>query len=155
MSNKILIVLIGVLVVLMLGMGGGLFLMWNKLSAITIQVNANTGEPSSQGTAAEAPLGPIYALDTFIVNLADQGGKRYLRVSMDLELGNPEMESQIEKRLPQIRNSILMILPSKRFDEISSVAGKTALRDEVLAALNEFLTSGKITNIFFKEFVVQ
>jgi flagellar FliL protein len=74
---------------------------------------------------------------------------------MDLELGNPEMESQIEKRLPQIRNSILMILPSKRFDEISSVAGKTALRDEVLAALNEFLTSGKITNIFFKEFVVQ
>ena len=32
MSNKILVLLIGVLMVLMLGLGGGLFMMWNKLS---------------------------------------------------------------------------------------------------------------------------
>jgi len=155
MSNKVLIILIGVMMIFMLGMGGGLFLMWNKLSAINMQTNANAGVQPGQTGANEQPLGTIYALDTFIVNLADKGGNRYLRVTMDLELGIPELESELEKRLPQVRDSILMILPSKRFEDISSVEGKIALRDQILERLNGFLTLGKITNIYFKEFVVQ
>jgi len=74
---------------------------------------------------------------------------------MDLELGIPELESELDKRLPQVRDSILMILPSKRFEDISSVEGKIALRDQIIETLNGFLTLGKITNIYFKEFVVQ
>ena len=155
MSNKILILLIGVLMVLMLGMGGGLFLMWNKLATINVQADANASGQPGQEAVAEQLLGAIYGLETFIVNLADKGGTRYLRVTMDLELGIPELESEIEKRLPQVRDSILMILPSKRFEDISSVEGKVALRDEILKALNGFLVQGEISNIYFKEFVVQ
>jgi flagellar FliL protein len=155
MSNKILVLLIGVLMVLMMGMGGGLFLMWNKLSTISLQANANTGTQPSQSAVVKHSLGPIYTLDTFIVNLADKGGKRYLRVTIDLELQNSEMQAELVKRLPQVRDSILMILPSKRFDDISSMDGKVALRDEILNTLNGFLTQGKITKIYFKEFVVQ
>jgi len=145
----------GVLIVFMLGMGGGLFMMWNKLSELSVQSAANAGVNPNQGTNPEHPLGPIYSLETFIVNLADKGGNRYLRITMDLELTNPELAAEISKRLPQIRDSVLMILPSKRFDDISSVDGKAALRDEILEKLNSILTLGKITNIYFKEFVVQ
>jgi flagellar FliL protein len=48
-----------------------------------------------------------------------------------------------------------MILPSKRFADISPMAGKIALRDEILETLNGFLIQGEISNIYFKEFVVQ
>ena len=41
MSNKILIILIGVMMVFMLGLGGGLFMMWNKLSAMETQNQAS------------------------------------------------------------------------------------------------------------------
>ena len=155
MSNKILVLLIGVLMVLMLGLGGGLFMMWNKLSTLNTQSVASAGQQPDKPASLEQPLGPIFALDTFIVNLADKGGNRYLRVTMDLELGNSELESELEKRLPQVRDGILMILPTKRFEDISTVQGKTALRDEVLETLNGFLAQGKIINIYFKEFVVQ
>jgi len=141
--------------VLMLGMGGGLFMMWNKLSAINIQANANASGQPGQEENLEQPLGTIIALETFIVNLADKGGNRYLRVTMDLELGIPELETEVIKRLPQVRDGILMILPSKRFADISSMEGKVALRGEILATLNGFLVQGEITNIYFKEFVVQ
>ncbi len=142
--------------VLMLGLGGGLFMMWNKLSALNTQSVANAGgQPENPEGVLEHPLGPIFSLDTFIVNLADKGGNRYLRVTMDLELGTPKLEAEINKRLPQVRDSILMILPTKRFEDISTVQGKTALRDEMLATLNGYLAQGKITNIYFKEFVVQ
>jgi flagellar FliL protein len=155
MSNKILVILIGFLMVFMLGMGGGLFMMWNKLSELSVQSAANAGVNPAQGNSIEQPLGPIFPLTTFIVNLADKGGNRYLRVTMDLELGNPELETELNKRLPQVKDSILMILPSKRFEDISTVEGKIALRDEILEKLNSLLTQGKITNIYFKEFVVQ
>ncbi len=155
MSNKILVILIGVLVILMLGLGGGLFMMWNKMSALDTQIKSQTEEQPGQKAALEEPLGPIVSLDTFIVNLADKGGTRYLRLTLDLELGNKEMEKEFEKRLPQIRDSILMILPTKRFADINTTEGKAALRQEIMEKLNSFLAMGKVTNIFFKEFVVQ
>ncbi len=155
MSNKILVILIGFLVVLMLGLGGGLFMMWSKMSALDNQFKAQKSEQSGQPAVLEEPLGPIVSLDTFIVNLADKGGTRYLRLTIDLELGTKELEKEIEKRLPQVRDSILMILPTKRFADINTAAGKIALRNEIMEKLNSFLSMGKVTNIFFKEFVVQ
>ena len=159
MSNKILITMIGVVVVCMLGLGGGLFMMWNKLSAMETQVQRNAQNDEQADTDTPVPveelLGPIFPLDTFIVNLADKGGKRYLRITVDLELDNEGLESEIKKRLPQVRDSILTILPTKRFEDISSANGKTALRDEMLTRLNGLLAHGQITNIYFKEFVVQ
>jgi len=155
MSNKILVLLIGVMMMLMLGLGGGLFMMWNQLSALNAQSVADAGEQPDEVVSLEQSLGPIFSLDTFIVNLADKGGTRYLRVTMDLELGNSDLEDELHKRLPQVRDSLLMILPSKRFEDISTVQGKTALRNEMLEALNGYLGQGKITNIYFKEFVVQ
>ena len=155
MSNKILVLLIGVVMVLMLGLGGGLFMMWNKLSAMNTPSVANAGQEPETENSTEHPLGPIFSLDTFIVNLADNGGNRYLRVTMDLELGNSELEAEIDKRLPQVRDSILMILPTKRFEDISTVQGKIALRDYILATINGYLVQGKIAKIYFKEFVVQ
>ena len=159
MSNKILIILIGVVMVLMLGLGGGLFMMWNKLSAMETRAQG-TGEDAGQGdqdssVPVEKLLGPILSLDTFIVNLADKGGKRYLRMTIDLELDSEELESEVKKRLPQVRDSILTILPTKRFDDISSAKGKTALRDQMLERINGLLARGKVTNIYFKEFVIQ
>ena len=159
MSNKILIILIGVVMVLMLGLGGGLFMMWNKLSAMETRTqsaaeNAEQGDQDSS-VPVEKLLGPIFSLETFIVNLADEGGKRYLRMTIDLELDSEELESEVKKRLPQVRDSILTILPTKRFDDISSAKGKTALRDQMLERINGLMARGKVTNIYFKEFVVQ
>lgn len=159
MSNKILIILIGVMMVFMLGLGGGLFMMWNKLSAMETQVKAVSGDDELADQDIPVPveelLGPIFPLDTFIVNLADKGGNRYLRITIDLELDSQELESEIAKRLPQVRDSILTILPTKRFVDISSAKGKTALRDQMQERINGLLARGQITNIYFKEFVVQ
>jgi len=42
-----------------------------------------------------------------------------------------------------------------RFEDISSLEGKIALRDEIIAKLNSFLKSGTITNLYYTEFVIQ
>jgi flagellar FliL protein len=153
MSNKFMFLVVAVLLVLTIGLAAGFFMMWNKLSALSTQ--ANMAVTSQNGKAQAAALGPLYSLDTFIVNLADAGRSRYLRVTMDLELADSSDAGKLTERLPQIRDSILMILPSKQFDDIAGMEGKIALRDEILAKLNSLFGNTVVTNIFFTEFVVQ
>ena len=151
MSNKLIFLIVAVLLVVTLGLAGGFFMMWNKLSDLNTQANAAVEDQQDQ-TAA---LGTLFPLDTFIVNLADQERSRYLRVTMDLELAAATDTQKLTERLPQIRDRILMLLPSKRFADISSTEGKTALRDEIIGKLNGLFPGNVITDIFFTEFVVQ
>ena len=153
MSNKIMFLLIAVLLVVTIGLAAGFFMMWSKLSAL--DTVGNMAVAAQNGQAQGATLGPLFSLDTFIVNLADAGRSRYLRVTMDLELVAAADAAKISKKLPQIRDSILMILPSKQFDDIAGMEGKIALRDEIIAKLNSLFARTVVTNIFFTEFVVQ
>lgn len=153
MSNKLLFLIVAVLLVVTLGLAGGFFMMWNKLSDLNTQANAAAVTPGQQNQTST--LGTLFSLDTFIVNLADQERGRYLRVTMDLELEAEADAAQLNQRLPQIRDRVLMILPSKHFADIASMQGKTALRDEIIGKLNGLFPENVITNIFFTEFVVQ
>ena len=151
MSNKLIFLIVAVLLVVTLGLAGGFFMMWTKLSDLNAQANAAVQDQQPQTPA----LGTLFPLDTFIVNLADQERSRYLRVTMDLELAAPTDTDKLNQRLPQVRDRILMLLPSKRFADIASMEGKTALRDEIIGKLNGLFPENVITNIFFSEFVVQ
>jgi flagellar protein FliL len=164
MSNKVLLILMGLVLVLVLGMGGGMFMIWSKLSAVSPKaVVPETGAEVTPDKAKPEEIGAVVSVDTFIVNLADTGGNRYLRVTMDLELaGKPADKAagktagdELAKRMPQIRDAILMILSTKRYVDISTPEGKTALREEILNAANGLLASSQISRIYFKEFVIQ
>lgn len=154
MSNKVMILILVVFVVLVGTMGAGFFFMWTQLNAVNAQASANT-EASGEDPEQTDRIGPILPLETFIVNLADEGGNRYLRVTMKLELENEKHMEAVQQRLPMIRNSILMILPSKKYEDIDDVEGKIGLRDEVIAKLNSFLKPAAVTSIYFTEFVIQ
>ena len=154
MSNKIVLVVVAVLFIVMIGLTGGLFMIWTKLNASEAQAQ-NTAATDAQGQQIQQSPGIIFPMDTFIVNLADEGGKRYLRITMDLELTQGTVADDLKKRLPQIRDSILMVLPSKRFEDIRTVEGKTSLRSEIIASLNGLFGKKSVSNIYFTEFVVQ
>ena len=170
MSNKVLLILMGLVIVLVLGMGGGMFMIWTKLSAVSAKaVVPETGAEAGAIPDKTKPedIGAVVSVETFIVNLADPGGTRYLRVTMDFELaGKPGDKpadksagkaggDELTKRMPQIRDAIFMILFTKRYVDISTTEGKTALRDEILSAVNGLLASVQISRIYFKEFVIQ
>lgn len=154
MSKKMLIILvIAVLSVAIIG-GGGFFYLKSKGPGSEKGVGTEGTENS--GEKEEMNKKKInFPLESFIVNLADPGGKRYLSTRIVLEFSDKEWIASLEKKVPEIRDRILMILPTKTYKDIQSVEGKNALRASLIAVLNDILQQGKITNIFFQEFVVQ
>jgi flagellar protein FliL len=152
MSKTVLIIIISVAVLFMGTVGAGFFILWNKISQVPLDPTKVAEMPVEE---EENVIGPLYTLDTMIVNLSDHGGKRYLRVTMALELSDTESIATIESRLPQIRDAVLMILPTKTYDDVSTTDGKISLRNQVMEKINALMTKGHVNNIYFTEFVVQ
>ncbi|MGE4317464.1 MAG: flagellar basal body-associated FliL family protein [Deferribacterales bacterium] len=152
--------LIIILVVLLVILGGGGFV------AYKIFLAPKGDQAADQVKKAAAPvvsneIGELYPLETFIVNMMDNEGTRYLKVTIQLELqaGNEkasaELKLELDKRIPQLRDAILTILASKRYEEVSSAQGKLILKQEILRRVNSLLTKGQISNVYFTEFVSQ
>lgn len=153
MSKKTIIIIAAAGLLVLGIVGGGFFIMYKKLSEID---KIKAGIETAAAPKVEQPaIGPVFPLESFIVNLADPGGKRYLRVTMQLELKDAKMTDEVTQRLPQVRDCILTVLPTRKVDDLQSAEGKTGLRNELISSLNELLGAGSITKIYFTEFVIQ
>jgi flagellar protein FliL len=131
----------------------------NKERVSEVMKNEGERTPASIEKDAEAEkeakaMGPTFALERFVVNLADKNASKYLNVVMDIELSNEELSEEIEKRLPQIRDIVILILSSKRYDQISTNDGRKLLREEIKHTINGSLTKGSIKNVYFTNFVI-
>ncbi len=99
--------------------------------------------------------GSMHKMEPFLVNLADPGQLRYLKVTLHVESNQEKVSEEYEKRVPQLRDAILIILSGKCYKDIMNPEGKTVLREEIKGKLNQLLITFKVQNIYFTEFVVQ
>ena len=157
MSKKGLIILVICFLIIAMGVGAGLFVFWGKVSGTTPETVEGSEEVAEKKDVKDSKVKTksLLAMETFVVNLADPGGKRYLRVSIALELDDQDFVEEAKKKTPQMRDRILMILPAKKFKDIRTSSGKGSLRKEMIAQLNPLLDKCKITNLYFQEFVIQ
>ncbi len=160
-KSKLLLIVIILLLLLLAGGGGAAYFLFIKKKPAPAPKNA--AQAPGQAAPAAAPAGPsappvktiIDHLSTFIVNLADQSGSRYLKVTMDLSLSNEAVKKEIEDKMPMIRDTIITILSNKYYNDIATPAGKLTLKRELISRLNVALTKGRILDIYFTDFVVQ
>lgn len=108
------------------------------------------GKEGAAGAVATA-----FALEPFIVNIYDGQELRYLRVKVEFETAAPDAKTEIESRQAPLRDAILVLLTTKTLQDIQDLQGKNQLRDEILVAANKILPPGKVTKVYFTDFVVQ
>ena len=150
-SKKGLFVII-IIAVLVLG-GGGFGAYW-----FLLRTPPPTAAELAEIEAAKKPepvILPVFALKPFVVNLADKKSRRYLKVTMKLELSNEELLEEVDKRRAQLRDVVLTLLSSKTAAEISTLEGKFLLRQDIIKRVNVNLVTGKVTKVYWEEFVVQ
>lgn len=99
-------------------------------------------------------IGKTIPMETFLVNLSGNRGNKLLKVNMELEVEGERIAEEIDKRKPQIRDIIIILLSSKTYAQVSSAEGKEFLREEIRDTVNSFLSKGKIRRVLFTEFIV-
>jgi flagellar protein FliL len=111
--------------------------------------------PPEESKQPEVEQNVAHEMGTFLVNLSDPGGKRYLKISIQLELNSQVVSQELNKRNVEVRDAILMILSSKEYNDIGNAMGKMVLKREILTRLNKMLRDGQAREIYFTEFLVQ
>jgi flagellar protein FliL len=155
-SKKSMGMIIGLIVGLLVLGGGGYYAYITFFQEKAVEEVPVEGEEGAEEEVEEdVNLGVMFPIDPFIVNLAGSEGKRFLKVTISLELSTPEVHAELKENIQKVTDSILVLLSSKSFEDVYSVQGKFKLKDEVTTRVNRFLVVGHVKDAYFTEFIIQ
>ncbi len=128
--------------------------------------------------------GVVVDLGDFVLNLADENHRRYLKTNVALEVSQPEeaapkeepkksgghghgeaeeaapkpsdLETKLNEYKPAIRDAVITTLSSKTAAELSTVAGKELAKEQIMAAINGILAGqNEVLRVSFGQFIIQ
>jgi flagellar FliL protein len=119
------------------------------------QQTAQEGTQEQGQGKADSSSTELVSLPSMLVNLADPMGKRFIKVSIDLEVEGKKTKKRIKDNMSRIKDALILLLSSKSFSDISSMEDKLALKTEIVKRINQILDSSPVHDLYFTQFVVQ
>ncbi len=127
---------------------------------------------TAQATVAKSEpvkiLSHTVELEPMVVNLADAGGKAYLRIAVTLKVADPEQPKGVKpaeekpkegngvaKPDAALRDTVLDVLGRQNAEALLAVDGKGVLKDALKDALKKRNNDVPVLDIYFAEFLVQ
>jgi len=107
------------------------------------------GGEGSEGVQGIVDLGDL------VVNPAGTGGRRYLKVQVQVELGDPSASGLVESRTPKLRDRIIRELTSRTLAELTDPVAKDEMKETIIDEMNRILGSEVIGDMYFTEYVIQ
>jgi flagellar protein FliL len=177
-GSKLVTILTIVNVAATLGMGGVLLVSFHKEKTSTSVEDISTqpadhdeaqGEKAKEGAGGHGggeakessskkkhDFGKMVTLEQFTVNLSTPGSvnPKFVRVNISLEVPSEDSESEVNTKMPQIRNTIIDLFNSKRAADLATAEGRDYLKEEIRNALNGFMVTGKVKGVYFTNFAV-
>lgn len=152
-KKKLIIIGAALLVLAILGGVAGFFLLKKK------EMPEEQQDPGLEVPVPElnqsSTIGPMVDISEFIVNIISDEANHYVKASLTIELSNEDVQEEVQKRMPQIRDSILLLVGNKTYEELRDLQGKKQLKAELTSKINSILQAGKVKAIYFTDFVVQ
>lgn len=99
---------------------------------------------------------PVTSITNIVTNLADPGGKRYVRMSVEFDFKDDHVAAEFgEKYQARVKDAILTLLWSKTTEDLSSVDGMLAFRTELQSRVNQIMGPGAVKQVFITDRVIQ
>jgi flagellar protein FliL len=147
-KGRSLIVLAVISLVILGGAGGGAWWWFHRGTAV------------AEAAPKELPLEKrgLLTFEPFMVNLADEGGTRFLKANIALVVENPLVAKELEEApvvVSRVRSDILELLTEQQAALLVTPEGKESLKSAIKARTAHALENKKVLDVLFSEFVVQ
>lgn len=140
-------------------------LMMKLIIGVAVLAIAGGGAWFFMGKKAEAKTEPpieargLVTFETFLVNLADEGGNRFLKANLQLVVESAEEAKHVEETpvlASHLRSAILELLTQQSAPTLVTAEGKEALKKSIKEHVGPLLGGEKkVMDVLFSEFVVQ
>lgn len=109
--------------------------------------------------APKLPTQYVAMEPSFVVNLADTDGVRYLQADVQLATRDPETVKALEEQAPALRNRLLLLFGQQTSTQLAQRSGKERLQDTALVEVKSVLKSEgaptKVDAVIFTSIVTQ
>ncbi len=155
---KLLIIIVAVLAVA--GGGAFYFMQGADTEEVAAETDGEEGDDDSEGDEEALSTPYYFSLNPpFVVNFVGKSRAKFLQVNIDGLTRNPAVKENITTHLPHIRNNVVFLLSSKRYEDLITPEGKEDLRKQVLKEVRKILKketgNGDVEDIYFTSFVMQ
>ena len=118
-------------------------------------------EEPAHGAKGEGPgakgggVGPVVALENFVVQLRAVESEKYAHITIEIELNDETDKEVIGNYMPRIRDNIIGYLADRTADEMRGSEGMAAVKLEVLGRLQEVVPGRRVRSVYVTSFIVQ
>ena len=116
---------------------------------------APAAKPAPPKPAAPAAKPTFVAVPPIVVNLADASGRRFIRLSVSVEVSSAEGEVAVRENVPKIIDAFQLYLRSQSLDSFNSVASLLQVRRDLLARLNRLDPRIEAKAVLFQDLIIQ
>jgi flagellar FliL protein len=151
-TSKLVWILLTVSLVILAGGGAGAYWYFSRSAESAAGKEAAAAEP------AAAPEPGLVEMEPFVVNLADPGGQRFVRVSMRLLTHDEEQALELKENAvakAKVRAALLELLSMQTADALVTLDGKNALKKAIAERASHAVHELKVIDVLFVEFIVQ
>ncbi len=138
--------------VLLLGAGAGIW-----FSGLADSLLGKDKDVAVAEEIEEVERGTVYfELPQMLVNLSTSGRRTsFLKIVVSLELVKESDKASLEESLPRIIDNFQVYLRELRVEDLRGSAGLYRLREELLFRVNAAVSPTRVTDVLFKEMLVQ
>lgn len=149
--SKWLFIVLGAVVLLLLLVGGAFAAV--KLGFLSDFVGLALQAQNIEAVEKEPEF--MYEVPEIVVNFSGLERSRFLSVKFYLGFDEPKVQQELDKRMPEIRDAVNKILWEKKAEDLNTLEGKEALREEIFETINGMLYSGKLRGVYFWHLLIQ
>ncbi len=110
----------------------------------------------SEDIVVAPPPAPLshFDLPSFAITTRDEE-PHFAKITLSLGYeDNVELNTELVRRTVQMQHLVNIILKGKRYNDLNSVEDTIELSEDIKSHINAILITGKIKDIYFREFVV-
>ncbi len=156
-SNTLLLIILIVLLLVVGGGGAAFFLLGGDDKEGGNEEAAGSEHPAEKIEAKEVHY--LKFEKEFVVNLEDNSKVNFMQVEIQIMAHSMEPLNLVEHHMPVIRNKLMLILSSQKYEEVNTREGKEKLREEIKEAIQEILheesPNANIEAVYFTSLIMQ
>lgn len=143
-----------IIVLIVLGVGGGAGYYFYGRFAIAAYLQRQKAELEKMEKTAKAEVGPLLALDPFIINVAGSPGK-FVKIQIALEVKDAKIAEHAKKLNPVMRDALLTVLGAKAPEVFMDINARPAMKQELLNVVNPLFKAGEVKAVYITDIIMQ
>ncbi len=136
------IIIIG-LVIFLVAMGASYFIMRSLIAPLVPKEEEH-----------ETLTGNLVTVGEFTTNINDEGGTRFLKVEVYVEVADEKVQEEVTAFMPVIKDTILAILSSQTVSDLDPI-NREKLKEKMKKSINAKIGQNLVKGVYFTNFIMQ